>query len=322
MINELSLPNSVLEKFTSKEKIEYFKRLKEYCLNEKKIKNKNIAHERITRIYSLLRAYEYEILGEENIPDNGKALFMCNHSNSHDFFTAHEVFKKKLGSNVSVFAASDDLDLATRLLFKSCKAALIDREDKISIQNGVHEFCLNLLSGVPGLMFGEATWNLHPIKPMQQIKIGGTKIAAITDFPIIPTIFEYVETPNICTKESELYTKCIVKFGKPLQIKKEKSLIEQTRTLQCTLEEERKEIWNSLGINKKSIQEIDKYLYLNHTYLKKFKAFGFTYDSESEAKYLFSRENELVENEFCLDENGNLIPGITTKETGKKYIKI
>lgn len=316
------LPNRELEKLTTKEKIAYFSKLREYCMNAstKREKKLNIGHEIITKIYPNLRSYDYEIIGLENIPDNGKALFLCNHSNSHDFFTAHEVFKK-VGSNVSVFCASDDLNFATATLFRACDAVLIDREDKASAEKGICDFSASLMTGMPGVLFGESTWNLHPYKPMQQLKIGAANIAAITDVPIIPTIFEYVEVPRTCDKESELYTVCLVKFGQPIKISKEESLVSQTNTLQTIMEQNRLQLWNDIGTMRKSLDDVDQEIYLNHTYLKKFGALGFTYDSESEAKFLFSKDNQPVENEYHLDENGNFVPGVTYKKTRVPYTK-
>jgi len=310
------LSNKEIEALTFEERNKYFLKLQEYLeklqiLNNKKL---GLGHEIITKIYPFLRNYDYEIIGAENIPDNGKALFLCNHSNSHDFFTPHEVFKK-LGSNVCVFCANDDINIATQILFKACDAVLIDRRNKKSTENGMIEFSSNLVSGMPGVLYGESTWNLHPYKPMQQIKLGASMIGAMTGVPIIPTIFEYVEVPKICEKESELYTKCVVKFGQPIMISREESLIKQTQNLQTIMEQSRLDLWNELGIMRTSLSDVDIEKYLNHTYLKKFEAIGFTYDSLSESKFLYSKDKLPVENEFCLDENGNFVPGVTYKKT-------
>lgn len=314
-MDNIFLSNKEVEKLTTKEKINYYSKLKKYCIIKEKhnIKSK-IGHEIITQIYPFLRNYDYDIIGIENIPDNGKALFLCNHSNSHDFFTAHEVFKK-IGSSVSVLCASDDLNIATEFLFKSCNAVLIDRRNKSSIEKGICSFSTNLIEGMPGVIFGEGTWNLHPYKPMQQIKIGASNIAAISEVPIIPTIFEYIEVPQICSKESQLYSKCIVSFGHPIFISREENLIYQTKMLQITMEEKRLDLWKKIGIMRSTINDINQDIYLNHTYLKKFDALGFTYDSESESRFLFSKDNKPVENEFHIDESGNFVPGVTYKKT-------
>lgn len=51
-------------------------------------------------------------------------------------------------------------------------------------------------------MFGESTWNLHPLLPMQKLKAGITLVSLITEKPIIPVIFEYVESAQICKKKA------------------------------------------------------------------------------------------------------------------------
>lgn len=45
----------------------------------------------ISRIAPYIRKYDLDIIGRENIPYNS-VLFICNHSNSHDFFTIQEVW--------------------------------------------------------------------------------------------------------------------------------------------------------------------------------------------------------------------------------------
>lgn len=312
MYNKIFISNKELENLSLKDKIKYFNTLKNICINNKVSSDNLIVDSVVTKISPFLRNYNYEIIGKENIPSDGKGLFVCNHSNSHDFFTAHEVFNK-LGTNVSVFAASDDLGLATRFIFNSCNAVLIDRNSRESINEGIIKFSSNLIAGIPGVIFGEATWNLHPFRPMQQIKIGSAKISAITELPIIPTIFEYVEYPKVCRKEKELYSKCIVNFGKPIIVSRNENLVKQTNNIQFVLEKMRLSLWKEIGTERSSILDINKEIYLNHTYLKKYDAFGYTYDSLGESKYLFSNNKQPVENEFCINEKGEFGPGVTKK---------
>lgn len=78
----------------------------------------------------------------------------------------------------------------------------IDRADKKSIENGLIDFCSKILKGSDGFMFGESTWNLHPLLPMQKLKAGITLVSLITGKPIIPVIFEYVESVQICKKKA------------------------------------------------------------------------------------------------------------------------
>lgn len=309
-----------IEKLDSFEKIKYYSQLRDYCKStSSEALSTNMFSKIISSIYPILRNYDYSLQGLENIPKDFNALFVCNHSNSHDFFTALETFNE-LGSRVSIFSASDDLSFLVKNIFGFCDAVFVDREDKTSSEQSVINMSRNLVSGIPGVIFSETTWNIHPYKVMHQIKAGAVEIAAIAGVPIIPTIFEYVEVPEKCYKESELYKKCIVRFGEPIYIAQDKSLIQQTNLLQSRLEQERLKVWNQINLYKASLRDVNHELYLNHTYLKKFCAFAFQYDSETESKYLLSIDKNPVENEYHMDSNGNFVPGITTKEEGKKYI--
>lgn len=302
-----------LETFSFEQKRKYFEELKKECMSIKKNHNNTLSNV-MYFAYPFLRNFDYEIIGKENIPVDGRCLLVCNHSNSHDYFTAQELFKI-LGSNVSVFVASDCLNHFTKALFSKTHATLVDRNNSLSINSGILDFSYKLLSGIPGVIFGEATWNIHPYKAMHKIKVGAAQFGAITEIPILPTIFEYVESSKLCAKEKEIYTKCVIKIGKPIQIDREKGLISQTNMLQDLLENTRISLWKELNIKKSAFNDFDKQVYLNHTYLKKFGAFGYTYDAESEAKYLYTPcKNTLVENEYYMNEKGEFVPGITLKK--------
>lgn len=312
MINEI-LSVKQLDSLSIEDKERYYKLLREYCETLKvDIESKKISKKIISLLAPHLRNYKLEIYGEENIPKNDSAVFVCNHSNSHDFFTLHETFDQ-LGRNVTPFGASDCLNFLSLQMFKLGDVTLIDRNDRESSLNGLMKFTEKIVEGEDGIIFGEGTWNLHPVKPMQGIRTGAVQTAAISKKVIIPTLFEYVEVPDIVNKESELYSRCIVEFGKPIVVNIDDNIIEKTKLLQSTLEEMRLNLWKKLGINKNSLNDINKEIYLNHTYNKKFDAVGFEYDSEYESQYLAKDKNEKVENEFTLNENGEFVPGVTHK---------
>lgn len=307
------LSSKEIEKMSSDKKIEYYDRLNKYCSDINiNIHSKDVSKKLIAHISPLLRNYDLEIYGEENLPLDDSAVFICNHSNSHDFFTTEEVFDK-LGRKVTPFGADDCLDFFSLQLFKAGDVTLIDRDDKESSLNGIMNFSKKIIDGEDGVIFAEGTWNLHPILPMQPIKAGGTQTAMIADKVVIPTVYEYVEIPDLCSKEKELYTKCIVIFGKPIIVKRTDNLFEKTKEIQNALESMRKDLWKKIGLKKSTIDQINPELYINHTYLKKFGALGFTFDSEHEFKYLLKKKDGSYENEFIMDESGSLIPGINKK---------
>ena len=317
----LLLKESTIANLSTKEKIKYYNSLREYCLSLNKNGNISLGQKLFSKLCPSLRNYDLEIYGEENIPSNG-AFIVCNHSNSHDTFTACEVFTK-LDLPVSVFAASDDLNFLSNNVFKMMDCTLIDRYNKESCTNGLMELTSKVLNYGNGLIFGEATWNLHPYKPMQNLKIGAARASAIASKPIIPTIFEYYEVPNICSKEKELYYKCIIKFGKPIMINKDYDLSSQIFEVQKIMANMRLELWEKIYKEKLDIpKNADKKVYVNHTYLKKFGGIGFNYDSKEEEKFLYFREGEKRINEYHFDNNGLFVPGITRKEDKEKVLKL
>lgn len=210
-----------IESLSGAEKNKYFNSIKEVCLGMKGEEKyvKHILREIIIRIIPYLRSFDFEVIGIENIPKEGNAIFLCNHSNAHDFLTMQEAFRK-VGCNITFLASNEDISNIIKTVFVSCGGVLIDRKDKVSKESGIVRFSANILSGMSGVIFGEATWNLHPYKLMQHIKVGAANIAAITETPIIPTIFEYVEVPQVCSREKDIYSKYIVQFASPVNISK------------------------------------------------------------------------------------------------------
>ena len=73
------------------EKKAYYEQLRKECV-EFKNAQANIGQGLIKTIYPFLRKYQIELQGEENIPKDTRVLFVANHSNSHDIFTAYEMF--------------------------------------------------------------------------------------------------------------------------------------------------------------------------------------------------------------------------------------
>ena len=244
-----------------------------------------------------------------------QAIFLCNHSTAHDIFSMYNIMER-LKRNTTVMVATDCLNPFSIATFKLADATFLDRNSKKSANNSIVLASSKVLNGKNLVIFGEATWNLHPFKLMHDIKKGGAMISAITSVPVVPTILEYIEVPRLCDKELDLYKKIVVRFGKPKSISSSDDIIAKTLEIQTEMEQMRKEIWQDNGVDRNSLSDIEPTIYINHTYQKKYKAFGFTYDSLKEEKFLRSNDNSRIENEYCLDENNLLVPGTTYK---KKY---
>lgn len=303
--------NVNIENLSLSEKKEYYEKLKEQCflIRDNQFR---FGQDIIKNVYSFLRQYKLEIQGEENVPKDSNALFLVNHSNSHDIFTAYEVLSL-LQRRASVMVATDCLNSITTGIFNISNATLLDRRKKEERQNSVLALSKKILSGNDGVIFGESTWNLHPILPMHNIRKGVATISAITQVPIIPTIFEYIEEDGILRTEGQLYKKCIIRFGKPVMINYNNNFISHSNQVREEMIKIRRQIWGDYNIKKMCIGDIDPLVYINHTYLKKFNALGFTYDSKKEQEYLLFLENDKKENEYTIDINGNFQPGITEK---------
>ncbi len=297
---------------------EYYENLREQCLLLKDYQL-SFGQDLIKYVYPKLREYELEIQGEENIPRDSSVLFLVNHSNSHDIFTAYEVLSA-LQRRGSVMVATDCLNPLTAGVFGISNATLLDRRKNEDRKNSILKLSKKILTGNDGVIFGEGTWNLHPILPMHNIRTGAATVASITQVPIIPTIFEYVEKNDLFTSESPLYKKCIIRFASPITIDGNEDIIRQTNDTKEKISRLREGIWRDYGIFRSDISDVDQELYLNHTYLKKFKAFGFTYDSAKEQEFLLFLGNESHENEYHLNQDGEFVPGVTEKNKGLEKV--
>lgn len=319
MSKRIFLSNRGLESLTLDEKADYFDRLKRHCIDQQTPKNRlRFLQKIVSSVSPKIRNYKFEIQGENNIPAKGNALFVANHSNAHDFFTTQETFNC-IGIQTAFLASNEDISHLIISVFQSCNGVLIDRKDKDSIDYGLFQFASLIANGMSGVIFSESTWNLHPYKPMLPIKVGSAHLAAVLEIPIVPIIYEYVEVPYLCTKESEIYSKCIVRFGKPIYISRTESLILQTDKIQLAMEKNRMDLWDELGTTRLSLADVNSNLYGNHTWLKKFGTSA-EFDSRREMQFILSKNGQPIENEFCFDNNGNLIPGIIEKSEKEKYV--
>lgn len=261
--------------------------------------------------YGKIRRYRVDIEGRDNLPPS-PSVFCVNHSNSWDLLTTCELFVT-LGRAFTVFAATDCLNPLTSALFRMLGYIMFDRRSKAESGATLGRAVDKLKGGKDVVIFGESTWNLHPYKPMQNVKPGAVRIAAETGARVVPTIYEYVEVPRVCGREPELYDRCLVSFGRPLPVGPDVNPLERTEEVKRTMESMRLGLWEELGIDRSGQSEGFVDVYLNHTYLKKFGAFGFRYDSEYESQFLYFAPGEPRENEFCCARGGGIEPGVTPR---------
>lgn len=310
------LSGKKIEGLSTLEREAYFKELKDISLSLCIKKKSEIARRALIAICPMLNGIEVELRGVENVPENDSAIFVCNHSNAHDMYTTQETFHR-LDRVVSPFAGSDCLSPFANTAFSLLNTTFVDRLDKESGKMATCELINRVLNGQDIYMCPESTWNIHPQKPMHDIKLGPANIGAASGKLVVPMNYEYVEIPDIVEKESQIFERVIVTFGKPIKIDPRLSMIGQTIVIQKALTTIRLNTWQELGIDKTHLSDRDIEVYLNHTYYKKFGAFAFEYDSAYEAQFLYSSNGMPVENEYHLDSQGRFVPGVTLKR--KKY---
>ncbi len=255
-----------------------------------------------------LRNFDFPTpIGMNNIPDDG-CIITPNHSNVHDAFTtAESLFLSEHPS--SFLAAKDGISPAEVLLFKGVRSTMIDRANPESTKAGLIDFSSKIIMGDTGVVFPEATWCLHPLLATLNHWPGAVRIAAITGKPIILTDFEYVEVPHVVKEEKDLYEYCQVYFSEPIYIDPSRSIEEQVLEVQKKFVEMRKNIWKSLNIKKDSLDDIDPRVYVNHTWMKIYRAGIVEYPYDRELCRVRRRNGEPLENMYCMNENGELVPG-------------
>jgi len=258
----------------------------------------------LSALCPVLRSFPIEIRGDENLPE-GAAVYACNHSNTHDFFVMTEVFSR-LGRPVTTLAAWDGLNLLSRIAFTLGNAVFVTRPDKNSRRAGFRKFCEGIRRGENGVIFPESTWNLHPVRPMLKLNAGFLRASIMEQVPVVPVILEYEEIADLCKKESELYTRCIVTFGTQFFPSAEEELYSQAEEVREIMSRMRTALREELGTRKASLEQIDPNVYLNHLDIKKNRAFGFIYHTEWESGFLLEKENE-----YTLNSSGALIPAFT-----------
>ena len=321
MDNEILLPYRVEKNLNLDEKKRYYSKVRNYCNHLSLFVNSNISVGQSVMPKLYMKSFynnKLQIDGLQNIPKNSPVIITCNHSTAHDIFTMY-IATEKLGLSSSVMVATDCLNIFSKTVFSLAASVFLDRRNKISSSNSILQASATVLAGKNLIIFGESTWNLHPIKVMQDVKRGSSMISAITKAPVIPTILEYIENPILVDKEIEIYKKVVLRFGEPYFIKETDDMSFMTIQIQNEMEKLRKDIWEENSICRKDILSINRLIYLNHTYLKKFNVFGFEYNSDYESQFLRSNDGKLIiENEYCLNDNNEFVPGVTYKKRKKR----
>ena len=239
------------------------------------------------RIAPFLRNYDFEIKG--NLPDiSNPYIFVCNHSNSRDFYTICEVFPEI----VHPLAASDSLNTVTQLLFTVAGVVLMDRNKKADGKKAIDSLirCIQRKESV--IIYPEATWNLHPCKPMLPMKHGPAVIAQKAGIPIIPVIFEYIDSDDGIQENSIRYKKVIVTFGEARNVGIQDNVDMVTTEIRDDLSEIRWKIWEECGICERQKLDVEQQKKKQQLQIH---GKDFQYFPEYEEKYILGFGNPVYE---------------------------
>lgn len=254
---------------------EYFNRIKTYSNGVPFTTHAGLLYKTLPTVMVNFQNYELDIDYEglrraisicEQTPFKS-GIFTVNHSNSHDGPNMHSVLSHE-GLIVSLLVASDPLSPILKKVFENVNSTTIDRKSADSKYDGTMEMLHRLICGQYIVIYPESTWNLHPTRPMQGVKRGAIFLGAASNQPVIPTIMEYIEIPELFTKESKMYRKVVIRFGEPIFVKQNVNIDLQASELEKTMAEMRKQIWDNEGINRNSLNEMNPLVNANHTALK------------------------------------------------------
>ena len=277
----------------------------------------------LTTFVSLPFEVEFEFEDENALDKNKNYLFCLNHSNAYDGIVAAKALTK-LNATCKFLAEDKDKTFFQKLLFLGVGSTMIDRTDNMSSTVGLYDFISKLLDGSSGVIFVEGTWNLHPTKLMQGIKMGAPFAAGTANTMLVPMIFEYEKSKEPVKNPKKLIEKCVVVVGKPIAINP-MDLKNHAKQLYDKMLDMR--IQYRIRHKKKilTMDDIIPDLYVYETYVIKFLSGLTKFDAVSERELLRKVKNEQGElvapdNEFYLNEAGLFVPGSTLEERGKEKI--
>lgn len=280
------------KKLSVSELKEYYQKIRKFYQEQGRL-NDNFyqkVHKVYTQIAKILRHYDIELRGIENIPLDTNVIFACNHSNSHDYYNLQEV----LPNIFYALSGEDTLNKFSKFLLKLGACIFIDRNDKESSFNGRNMLIEKSLQGKDILIFPEATWCIHPAKLLLPMHTGVIKIASITQKPIIPLIMEYIDTDLDVKKEKDLIKKCIIQIGTPIYVNEDDNPLEKLSELREQMATIKWHILEEQPPMKR--EDIDFDVYENHLNLRMNTAM-FKYDVPEEQKFIFNNQ-DYVYNEY------------------------
>ena len=319
MADRIFLSNKEYEELSVENRKRYYSKLREYCSKLDKTWRRDLASSIVGKVFLPKRIFFYDVEDTRSMP-NGNVLFVSNHTSMRDYFVIREVLQNEFGINPSSLIASDNLGNVAKSVYSSCGAILADRTDAGSYENSKARLVSNLMCGNCGFMYGECILNLHPYKLLQPVLTDAVHMAIAARVPIVPVIIEYRETSEIVEYEEDLYDSCTVRFCEPIKFDETMDFDIFTAKLMTVLKSERASILARYGNVRSELNDVNAKIYLNHTYLKKYGIRGFSLNTSREKAILYKMLKLQLDNEYTCDAYGRLIPGVITKEKGKRFV--
>ncbi len=204
------------------------------------IRLRKFLHKPLLSMMKSTRNFDLKLLDEENLKKSiDSAIYVVNHTNSHDIPVASEVIAK----HHYVLLGKQPLKSIDRIAFCLNGVIWVDRKSKASKAEAKRIMVEHLKHRTNVLMFPEGTWNRSPNKIMQPLYWGVIDIAKECNAPVVPIILEY-------TKEI-----CYAKIGLPIYIESSSDKKQAIDYLQNTMAAMRYELWEMLPrLHRKEIE--------------------------------------------------------------------
>lgn len=235
-----------MEKMTLEQRKKYYDELRNYYASLKPNKLEHKIHEAVNPIIKIIarslngtnkNPNKIEIFKNEWDQNyyNGPVIYACNHTNSHDMPFVIEIARNQY----YVYAGNEIENDINGMLFKLNGVVFVDRTSKEDKRKSFEELLKLSCQGKDTLIFPEATWNVTPSKPMNNIYGGVIETSIISGNPIIPLVTEYTDN------------KWYMYIGKPIFIYYGADINKAREYLRDTMASMKWSIWESFGQTKR-----------------------------------------------------------------------
>lgn len=279
-----------IENMSIKEREDYYKELRNYYLS---LKDNKIEHKIHEMFNPFIKCVARSLNGTNKDKNkivifndewdkslyNGPVIYACNHTNSHDMPFVIETAR----GQYYVYAGNEIENDINGLLFKLNGVVFVDRTSKEDRVKSFDKLTTLACHNKDILIFPEATWNVTPSKPMNDIYGGVIELSLISGNPIIPLITEY--TSN----------KWYMYIGKPIILDYSISINDGRSILRDTMATMKWNMWECFkSVNRKDIPLNYFEEYLNKIYTEYSKL-----DPKYEKQFVYKdyvTEEEVFEN--------------------------